>query len=327
MRYSSLLLLAALPVAAEVPPAIPSGPVTYDTVSYEPAVDSMMGGYEADMPAPAAAPAMDASYNAPVTPSSERRGYVNLNAYSSNYQVRGMGLTDELTHHGCSSLSGSYTLPNRNLFNSGIQQRLGGELGAIWGADDILGDTPLVRFDYAVGKEIFPNLMAEVGYSLHHGGLEGVLAHASGNCPHRLAEDVNVSLTFDDRQRGFFGHALWGIGFQGLTGSFFDAEAGYRFTGVLNCGNFGADVEVSAGVAPSFGYWGAGVEGIDAYRVKVALPVFTHNGTLGHDAHPYLRPWVSAAWAGSNEDKMSRCYGGIVDDFQLTVGVDLGWNF
>lgn len=325
MRYSPLLLLAALPVAAEMPPAIPTGPVSYDSVSYDPALSDPLGGYAPEAPAPM--PAIDASYSAPAAPSSEHRGYVNLNAYSSNYQVRGMGLTDSFTRHGYSSLSGSYILPNRNLFGRGLQQRLGGELGAIWGADEALGDTPLVRFDYAVGKEIFPNLMAEVGYSLHHGGMEGYFAHASDNCPHRLANDVNFALSFDDRQRGFFGHAVAGYGFQGLTGCFFDVEAGYRFAGALNCGNLGADVELSAGVAPSVGYWGAGVEGVDAYRVKLALPVFTHNGTLGHDAHPYLRPWISAAWSGNNAAKMHRCYGHSVDHFQVSLGVDCGWNF
>lgn len=327
MRSCTLLLLAALPLAAEMPPAIPSGPVSYDAMSYEPAATYETGGYTPDAAYSAPAPAYDASYNAPVTPSSERRGYINLNAYSSNYQVRGMGLTDSYTHYGYSSLSGSYTLPNRNLFGRGLQQRLGGELGSIWGADDLMGDTPLVRFDYAVGKEIFPNLTAEVGYSLHHGGMEGYFAHAADDCPHRLAQDINVSLTFDDRQRGFFGHVLCGLGFQGLTGTFCDAEVGYRFTSVLNGANLGADVELSAGVAPSFSYWAAGADGVDAYRVKVALPLFTHNGTLGHDAHPYLRPWVSAAWSGNNSGKISRRFSSAVDHFQLTMGLDLGWNF
>lgn len=326
MRYSTLLpLLSALPcLATELPPVIPAGPVQYGDVTYD---NSPAPAPEADMvPAPAAAPA---GYTAPISaPSSERKGYLNLNAYSTNYQVRGMGLTDELTHHGYSSLSGSFTLPNTNLFGLGIRQRLGGELGQVWGADDILGDTPVVHFDYAVGKEIFPNLMAEAGYSLRHGGLEGVLAHAKGACPHRLAQDANLALRFDDRQHGFFGHAVWGIGFQGLTGSYFDAEAGYRFANALSLGPIGADIEISAGIAPSLGYWGGGVEGVDAYRLKLALPIFTHNGTLGHDAHPYLRPWVSASWSGSNASKIERAYGhGAVDHFQLTLGIDLGWNF
>lgn len=332
-RSSFLFALLALPALAEMPPSIPAGPVEYGSVSYDaPAADELggytMGGYTPALPvmgdsAPAATPA------APMpAPSSEHCAALNLNAYTSNYQVRGMGLTDAFSHHGYSSLSGSYTFPNRNLFGRGIQQRVGGELGAIWDARDLLGDTPLLRVDYAVGKEIFPNAVFEVGYSLHHGGLEGAFARAKGGCPHRLAEDVNLTLRYDDHQGGFFGHAQWGMGFQGLTGSFFDAELGYRFPSVLNAGNIGSDVEISAGVAPSLGYWGGGVEGVDAYRVKVALPLFTHNGTLGHDAHPYLRPWVSAAWSGSNAAKIDRVYGrGPIAHSQLTVGVDCGWKF
>lgn len=332
MRYCTLLpLLTALPcLATELPPMIPTGPVQYSGVSYDNALTPAYEGGLSEAPATDTyvAPSAPADTYAPIsTPSSDRKGYLNLNAYSTNYQVRGMGLTDEFGHHGYSSLSGSYTLPNRNLLGLGIQQRLGGELGQVWGADDILGDTPVVRFDYAVGKEIFPNLMAEAGYSLHHGGMEGIFSYADG-CPHRLAQDATLALRFDDRQHGFFAHALWGIGFQGLTGSFFDVEGGYRFAHALSLGNIGADVEISAGIAPSLGYWGSGVEGVDAYRLKLALPLFTHNGTLGHDAHPYVRPWVSAAWSGSNAAKIDRAYGvSPVDHFQFTLGVDLGWNF
>lgn len=331
MRYSSVLpLLAALPgLATEQPPLIPAGPVQYGDVSYDnaltPAYDGGLNDFTtADNDLPPTAPDAYAPIS---TPSSDSKGYINLNAYTSNYQVRGMGLTNLYTHHGYTSVSGSYTLPNRNLFGMGIQQRIGGELGQVWGADDILGDTPTIRFDYAVGKEIFPNLMAEAGYSLHHGGMEGAFARAKG-CPHRLAQDANLALRFDDRQRGFFGHAVWGLGFQGLKGSFFDVEAGYRFAHALSAGPIGADVEISAGIAPSLSYWGHGAEGVDAYRLKLALPLFTHNGTLGHDAPTYVRPWISASWSGSNAGKLNRVYGGSpVDHFQLTVGLDLGRNF
>lgn len=318
MRLTPCLLsLAALPLAAtELPPAIPSGDISYDSISYD-------TSYSGDYQTPAV------PYTAPVTPvSSDRISYVNLNAYSSNYTVRGMGFTDVFTHHGFSSLSGSWTLPNRNLFGLGIQQRLGGEFGYIWDTEDLFGDTPLVRFDYAIGKEIFPNLLAEIGYSLHHGGAEGFLAHASGDCPHRLAQDFNLRLSYNDRQRGFFGHALWGWGFQGLTGSYFDAELGYRFTNVLNGSFVGSDVEVSAGIAPSLGYWGAGVEGIDAYRIRVALPLYTHGGAIGRDARFYITPWGSCSWSGCNSRKIERAYdSGIVDHFLFTFGVDLGFRF
>ena len=101
--------------------------------------------------------------------SSDRRGYVNLNVYTADYQVRGMGVKDSLSKYGTSSLSASYTLPNRNLLGMGLHQRISGEYGVIWDASCPLGDTPTARLSYALGKEIFPNLVAEIGYTFRHG--------------------------------------------------------------------------------------------------------------------------------------------------------------
>lgn len=322
MRTLTLLLLAAaLPVVAETAPAIPSGPVTYDSV-----------GYESPTSTDDEAASPGTSVSTPIsTPSSDRgsdRSYINLNAYTSNYQVRGMGFNDCYTDYGYSSLSGRWVLPNRNLFGRGLRQRIGGEYGCIWNAREVFGDTPLLRGDYAIGKELFPNMMAEIGYSIHHGGAEGTFARMSGSCPHRLAQDVNIGLTYNDAQKGPFGHATAAWGFQGLTGTFYDAELGYRFTDTFSFANWGSDLEISAGIAPSLGYWGSGVEGVDAYRIKAALPLFTHTGGIGRDAHWYLTPWASTAWSGNNARKLDReyCFGP-VDHFQFTVGVDCGYRF
>lgn len=319
-KHIPLFLGLGIPLlATEMPPVIPAGPVTYDDVTY------------AGTPTqPPAAASSQPTYAEPYTPSAgdAKPFEMGINLYTSNYQVRGMGVTDELSSYGWSSVSGTYTLPNRNLFNRGIYTRFGGDFGVIWGAGDALGDTPKFDADAAVGKEVFPNLMLEGGYALHRGGLEGYMAKYYGSAPHRVSQDVNFRLAFDDQQRGFFGHAIWGYGFQGLTGHFFDIEAGYRFTGVLRTPHADADLEISAGVAPSLGYWGAGVEGIDAYRLRAAFVPNTHNGKLGRDAAWLLKPWIQLSWSGSNAKKIDRATGcGPIDHFQITVGVEGGFRF
>lgn len=320
MRRTLLTAAAALPaLATELPPAIPNGPVEYSNISY----DNSYTGYDAYAPA---------SY-APAAPmaaaSSDRRGYVNLNAYTSNYQVRGMGVKNDLSKYGASSLSASWTLPNRNLFGRGIHQRISGEYGVVWDASCPLGDTPTARLSYAVGKELFPNLVAEIGYTFRHGGLEGYMARHYDGASHRSTQEIVASLAYNDHQKGFFGKLEAGAGFYGLTGLYFDAEAGYRFTDVMTRGNIGADLELSFGVAPSHGYWGSDVEGVDAYRIKAALQPYSQTGTFGRDARAYVTPWIQCSWSGTNASKIDRATdgAGLIDHFQITVGVDCGLNF
>lgn len=323
MKKSLLLMsMLSMPVfATELPPDIPSGPVTYDTISYD---DTMFGAED-----PFAYQSNE-TVQAPVTPASAsgERGFIRINAYTNNYAVRGMGVTDPMASNGYSSVSGSYTLRNQNLFNMGIYQRFGGEAGVVWGATAALADIPVLHGHYALGKEIFPNLKLEFGYTIRRGGLEGYIARFGNGAPHRLAQDLNVSLEFNDHQKGFFGSFVWGVGFQGLTGQYLDLELGYRFTDVVNTTSWGADLEVSAGWAGSYGYWGSGVEGTDATRLRVAAPIFTHSGSLGRDAKMFLTPWAQISAAGRNAGKIDRVTGyGPIDHFQLSIGLDLGWKF
>ncbi|MDO5450000.1 MAG: hypothetical protein Q4F30_03815 [Akkermansia sp.] len=347
--YSLLLLAATIPATAAItaPPPIPDGPVTYSSVSYEaPAAAPSPASTTADIPAPAGmettAPAATTMEPAPATPapaapmpaapmaapSSTLNGHLGLNLYTSNYQVRGMGVTNDFSGHGWSSVDASYTFPNRNLFNRGLHHRISGTLGQIWDAGDHLADTPVFGLNWGIGKEVFPNLTTELGYSMHRGGLEGAMAKWTGKAPHRFAQDFNLTLDFNDQQRGFFGHFTWGYGFYGLTGHYMDIEAGYRLTDVAARGNIGVDLELSGGISPSFGYWGGGVEGIDAYRIRAAVAPYSKVGSFGRDAKIYAKPWIQASWAGSNSDKIDRrLKSGIVDHFQLTVGVEGGFNF
>ncbi len=320
-KHTILALATALPLAAtELPPMVDSGPVYYDDIIYQDAA-----------PAPQAPAYTSPTYYG--TPQLQpaaghaNRGEIILNAYSTNYQVRGMGVTNGLSRYGYSSLYGSYTLPNRNLFRRGIHQRISGLWGAVWGADEELGDNPQLHGSYAIGKELLPNLTLEAGYTLRKGGLEGYMARSTG-CAHRITQDLHVSLRFNDHQRGPFGYILWGYGFQGLTGWYGDAELGYRFTDVLSRGNFGADLELSAGVAPSFGYWAAAAEGIDAYRLRAALRPFSHSGTFGREGRFQVTPWVQCSWTGHNSSKIHRAlHSGPIDHFQFNFGLDVGYQF
>lgn len=322
MKRTILALCTTLPaLATELPPAIPDGPVTYDAISYQapaPAYDSFMP------------PAAYTDTIAPATPSvtSGDNGYIKLNVYSSDYTVRGMGFTNDLTNYGYSSISGSAKLPYRNLFGAGIYQRVSGSYGIIWGAGEYLGDANVADVGYSLGKEIFPNLTAEIGYSLRYGGFEGFMAKYYDDAAHRMSQDLHFTLRFNDGQRGFFGSMTWGWAFKGLNGVYGDIELGYRFTNVINAPRLGADLELSVGVAPSFDYWAHGADGVDAYRIRAALPLFTHSGTMGRDARLQLTPWAQVSWSGQNAGKIDRFTGsGPIDHSLITVGVDLGWKF
>lgn len=321
----SLLLTIGLAVPAmgtEMPPMIPDGPVTYDYVSYE----DPLAGYED--PYAFSAPTTVA---APVTPApvAGNNGYIKLGAYQSNYQVRGMGVTNPMSDDGYSYVAGHYILPSRNLFNCGVYQKVSGNLGIAWGASSSdLTDTPILKGGYALGKEIFPNLTLELGYGINHGGLEGFMARHANSCPHRLSQELTVTMAFNDYQRGFFGSAQCGMGFQGLTGYYFDVEAGYRFTDVVTANSWGIDLEVSAGWASSFSYWANDIKGTDAVRLRVAAPVFTHSGSVGRDGRAQITPWLQLSVAGDNSAEIDHAVGnGPIDHFQVTFGLDFGWKF
>lgn len=324
----------SLALAQDYPPGIPEGQVTYDEVSYQTGeselpAEFMMGDPIAEPQTSASSTAAAASV-APVTParSSNRNTVIDLRAYTTDYQVRGMGVTNGLSKYGYSYLNLSHTFANRNLFHRGIQHRVHGMAGVIWDASCPLGDVPQFLLGYAVGKELLPNLLLEFGYNFRRGGLEGYMAKTYDNSSHRSEQDVALTLTFDDHQKGFFGHAEWGYGFYGLTGSYLDFELGYRFTDALRGPRGGADLEISVGTSPSFSYWGSGVEGVDACRIKVAVLPFLHNGKLGRDAHTVVKPWVQCSWSCNNARKIMRTTGcGPVDHFQIAAGVDVGWSF
>lgn len=318
-------------LAQDYPPGIPEGQVTYDEVSYQSGASELpaefMYGETGATPTGTAAPAQVA---APITPaaSSERNTVINLQAYANNYQVRGMGVTDGMSKYGYSFLDASHTFANRNLFHKGIQHRVHGLVGAIWDASCPLGDIAQYRLGYAMGKEVMPNLLIEAGYNFRRGGLEGYMAKAYDRASHRSTQDIVFSITYDDHQKGFFGHAELGLSFYGLTGTYMDAELGYRFTDVIRTNKMGTDLEISAGVAPSFSYWGSGIEGVDACRLKVALAPYTHNGKLGRDAHMYLKPWAQVSWTCNNSRKIARHVGySMADHFQITFGLDVGCKF
>lgn len=338
----TLLILSLLgcSIAAEMPPSLPGSSVSYDAVTYQPVTSDPylppeftggapvqpmpVGGYDGSVgPMEPVMP--------PITPaqSSTPNTVIDLHAYSTNYQVRGMGVVDSMSKYGTSSLEVSHTLANRNLFHRGIQHRIHGMAGVIWDASSPLGDIPQFRLSYSIGKEVLPNLLVELGYNFRRGGLEGFMAKYFDRTSHRAAQDIALSATYNDYQKGFFGHAEIGWGFYGLTGVYMDAEVGYRFVDVMPNARLGTDVELSAGVAPSVSYWGSGVEGVDACRIRLALRPYSRNANLlGQDARTQIKPWIQCSWSGDNASKIHRHTGfGPVDHFQISAGVDIGWKF
>ncbi len=252
---------------------------------------------------------------------------LKLNLYTVNYNVRGMGVTNHYSNDGYSSAAISYTAPNRNLFNAGVQQRFHGELGLAWGEGEALNDGLMSQWGYAMGKEIFPNLLVEVGYNLRYGTLVGYLAKQRGKAAHSIAQDFALSLSYDDEQKGYFGSAQLGYGFYGLTGWYYDVNVGYRMTEIFSQPKWGLDMELSVGMAGSVGYWTGDADGIDAYRFRATFLPYTHEGSFGRDGRWRLAPWVEFAVSGNNDSKIDRSIPGLVDGNQLNVGVDLSWSF
>ena len=324
----ALFAAGSLAWAVEAPPAIPDGQITYDELSYQNPGQSELppeftestteSGFQA---APVVFPSTTASTSAPHT-------VIDIMAYATDYQVRGMGVTNDLSQYGTSRLSVSFTPSNRNLFHKGIQQRFHGMAGVIWDASCPLGDIMQFELGYMIGKEVLPNFLVEVGYNFRRGGLEGYMAKWHDDASHRGVQEVVLRAAYNDFQKGFFGHAEIGAAFYGLTGFYMDFEGGYRFTDVMQPRATGMDMEISIGAAPSFSYWGTAVEGLDATRVRLALLPYSPNGKFGRDAHTLIKPWVQVSWSGNNARKITRNLGYTpVDHFQITLGLDIGWKF
>ena len=290
----ALFAAGSLAWAVEVPPSIPDGQITYDELSYQnPGQSELPPEFTGGMADPGAQPVAFVPPSDAASASSPHT-VVDLMAYATDYQVRGMGVTNDLSQYGTSRLSVSFTPSNRNLFRKGVQQRF----------------------------------LVEVGYNFRRGGLEGYMAKWHDDASHRGTQDVTFRVAYNDFQKGFFGHAEVGAGFYGLTGFYTDFEGGYRFTDVTSPRSVGVDLEVSLGVAPSFSYWGTGVEGVDATRVRVAFLPYSPNGRFGRDARTFIKPWVQASWTGNNARKITRNLGYTpVDHFQFTFGLDIGWKF
>ncbi len=324
----ALFAAGSLAWAVEVPPSIPDGQITYDELSYQnPGQSELPPEFTGGMADPGAQPVAFVPPSDAASASSPHT-VVDLMAYATDYQVRGMGVTNDLSQYGTSRLSVSFTPSNRNLFRKGVQQRFHGMAGVIWDASCPLGDVMQFELGYSIGREVLPNLLVEVGYNFRRGGLEGYMAKWHDDASHRGTQDVTFRVAYNDFQKGFFGHAEVGAGFYGLTGFYTDFEGGYRFTDVTSPRSVGVDLEVSLGVAPSFSYWGTGVEGVDATRVRVAFLPYSPNGRFGRDARTFIKPWVQASWTGNNARKITRNLGYTpVDHFQFTFGLDIGWKF
>ncbi len=309
------------------PPPIPSGAVSYTSISTPPSSENLdtiieAASYEAPTQTPAISPTPISEIS-----SSEYSWDLQVNLYTLHYNVRGMGVTNKFSNHGFSTIATSYTGSNRNLFQSGIMQRFSGEVGRIWGSGDALTDGYMSQWGYSLGKEVFPNAIVELGYNLRYGTLEGFFAKQRGKSPHSLAQDLSLTLQYDDQQEGYFGGAQIGYGFYGLTGWYYDLALGYRKTDVFSTRNWKLDLEFLAGIAGSSGYWTGNADGIDAYRFRVNFIPSAHDGAYGREGQWSFVPWVQVSAAGGNEKNIDRDFGGVVDGFQFNLGFDINYKF
>ncbi len=311
------VLAVATPLFADAAPPVPSGDISYTSVTgatdYTP--EEMQ-------------PVYSTAVQTPETYANTSRFTLKVNAYSTNYQVRGMGVTNQYSAYGWSSADLTWRPGSNNLFGRGIGQEVNLGYGIIYGANDLLGDTGVWNLGYGLTKELFPNLHFRAGLGIHYGGLEGYLAKTRDKAPHRIASDLNFSLTYNDNQKGFFGGATFGVGFQGLTGFYGDVYVGYRLQDVFATERFCLDTEISVGQSYSLGYWTGGAEGFDATRLRVDFKPYTTNGSLGRDAKIQFVPYVQTSWTGNNAKKIERSLSSdVADHFQFTIGVDLIFNF
>ncbi len=330
-RLLFLALAAGSPSFAQMaPPPIPSGPISYTSVS-APAddqnLDTIVEAASYEQLTLPTAPVATRPIAISEIQSSEYSWDLDLNLYTLHYNVRGMGVTNSISDHGYSSFAASYTSSNRNLFQAGLHQRFLGELGRIWGSNEALADGYMSQWGYRLGKEVFPNAMLEVGYNLRYGTLEGFFAKQRGKSAHSIAQDINLTLSYDDQQEGFFGGVQLGYGFSGLTGWYYDLAAGYRQTEVFTSHQWGLDLEYLVGIAGSSGYWTGNADGVDAYRARVSFQPYAHSGLFGRDSNWSVTPWVEMTTSGDNDKTIDRDFGGVVDGFQINVGIDISYEF
>ena len=101
--------------AVETPPTIPEGDITYDDVSYQSGSSGLPADFLGDNSGAGGYDAIEAVTPPSSQASSSPRTDINLVMYASDYQVRGMGVTNDLSQYGTSSLYLSHILANRNM--------------------------------------------------------------------------------------------------------------------------------------------------------------------------------------------------------------------
>ncbi len=257
-----------------------------------------------------AEPRMASEYNDIIT------GSVHA-AYDTRYAYKDMVVSSVLNDGGVFRLGGDLEM---TLFEDWKQQ-MGAEM-LVFG-DGILDDRTGLTAEWKAVKELLPNLSFVGGYEFDYGNLPGYLGRVTGKAPHSLSQSFTAGVTYNDPGHGYFGAADVQYGFYGMQGWRFDLMAGKRWDRLFH-DRIG--LEVSAGTAYSWSYWGPGLDGFDQFNVKVAAPI----RITGMDEYDGWRvvPYVQLNWGGDNRSEMRR-YTGVCSqsDCYLRFGVEAVYHF
>jgi hypothetical protein len=237
-------------------------------------------------------------------------------AYTSKYVYHNIVASDSMNEDGVLWVAGHANMP---LYTG--QQHVDVAYGIL--SDGELKPHGSLMFDYKVDWEILPNLRAGLGYEFNWRGMRGYLAQERGKAHHGIYHGFAGYLSYDDPGRGYFGDMCVQGGVYGLTGWLVDAQAGKRFSGIFL---HNIDLEVSAGIAMSCGFWAGGVDGVDQVNVKAALPIKFNADA--QDKGLRLVPFVQTAWAGNTRSRIrTRVHRSVFDTFQFVAGVGVEYKF
>lgn len=227
--------------------------------------------------------------------------------YVSNYDYNGMVASNRLCREGALTLelASKYALSN-GMFLSGE-----------WDYNEIfcgeLRKKDQHHFTLNLEDELFPNLHINYGYSFYHGGIPGVYAKNKGEA-HSLTQQFDVSVRYNFKPEGYFVGLNASYAFQGITGWWLGAFAGYEHEITENL-----HAVLTTSLSSSWSYWDA--DGMNQVSCELELPYqFSENWTLS--------PFTALHWLGRSGLKMNSYAGErIMRPYTLTAGVRVYFSF
>lgn len=227
--------------------------------------------------------------------------------YASHYDYEGMVAGNILCKEGVMTLKGG----TEYILSNGMA--LAGTLDYAEIFSGFLKDDDQARMKLSLKDELFPNLYVDYGYRLIHGGIPGVYAKARG-ASHSLSQQFDFSARYDFVPEGYFAGFNISYAFQGITGWWFGAYAGYQYD---FDDHFSAVFTTS--ISASSSYWETG--GMNQVSFNVDLPyTIADEWTIG--------PFVSFHWLGKPGLKMNSLAGErVMRPFTVMAGVNVTWEF